>query len=936
MILKPITAYPSNGAVIDADLKTQFYTTIQGSSAEVTGYEYAIYDASTFKQEDQLGKLNLPTPLNAGDVLSFQVDNQHAVFSGQTMAQNGNAYYWILRLYQKNADMFVGNGVVSTVDSTTSFTTENNNNIKAGMYVKFTYLKSEEDKLWLISTIYRNKEKGTMQVILKDENSELNKYIYVSFKVFTRYLDSQPFYFLARKTPTLSINAPDIINSMKYTFTANYSQKDGDGIKWYKYTLTDATGVEYDSTGEVYSSDLKYVADGLIEGQAYNLVCTVCTINNVIVQDSFSFSPSYTAPIIDRGIRAAQLPDRDGIRLTWADNYETTGKASGEYTLDNSILNITSGNITYSGVTTNEEKKQDYYITEDSTVLTDVTITQDTNEIISLEKTTYDQDPEIKTMNFFNSGYPTTINGKISDKFTGMTFSDCAYGNGVYVVVGYMGQAYRSTDLDSWVRMSGLSPDEKYENVCYGGGLFVTVSSFGHIFYSSDGMNWTDSQNLTKPCNCIGYGNGNFIIGCNSGVTYLATSLMGSGSSSESWTALTVITDTPKIKEIKFLNNKLVCACDNGKLYSYGTDSGWTLLGDASSYISNIYSVEYLNNQYILLGSQNTYATSDFSTYTEITNMPSLYATNNYTSATRYYKKVINSGNNIYAHKGSYIYYISGNKWKELSGVFPEDASLTYANFFYLGNKYIFLGGFTPVLYGTSIKKDSWILGSFGLSPVMFYGVSNENTTLVVGNYGQCFVSYNGKTWQEVDGLPKAQQKFTSRNPLMSRLIAYGDGCYVCNYDDSLWALVDGGKWQKITGRAVIANRITYGNGAFFILVAGNKLYTITSQNIKAQNLQATEVEGFSTYVSQKNITVYDICAADETLVLCGESGFSADSVDGGETWSRVPIVTSSDIYSVNYGNKKFVCTGENKLTAWSEKIGGGEWKRTFSKLENN
>jgi hypothetical protein len=74
---------------------------------------------------------------------------------------------------------------------------------------------------------------------------------------------------------------------------------------------------------------------------------------------------------------------------------------------------------------------------------------------------------------------------------TNTVFSQCAYGNGVFVVAATRG-AWVSTNAHNWFHAAGA---QTFDKLLFGNGWFVGCdSSTFKIWRSADGTNWTSSS----------------------------------------------------------------------------------------------------------------------------------------------------------------------------------------------------------------------------------------------------------------------------------------------------------------------------------------------------------------------------------------------------------------------------------------------------------
>lgn len=128
-------------------------------------------------------------------------------------------------------------------------------------------------------------------------------------------------------------------------------------------------------------------------------------------------------------------------------------------------------------------------------------------------------------------GIGTWIAGTGMGTGTGTTsnteIKDVAYGNGKFVVIDNIGNAYYSEDNGVTWNYSGRISEYGLQAVTYGDGKFVAVGNAGKAFYSEDGITWNASEPIsyfvlgdegnyvpkiyTDSLSHITYGNGRFV-----------------------------------------------------------------------------------------------------------------------------------------------------------------------------------------------------------------------------------------------------------------------------------------------------------------------------------------------------------------------------------------------------------------------------------------
>lgn len=136
--------------------------------------------------------------------------------------------------------------------------------------------------------------------------------------------------FITRAAPSLSVSpGSGTLTSVAQTFTASYSQAQGDAVSWVRWVLSDASGNVLDDTGTVYTGVLSYSYDGFFTGQTYSLKCTVQTSSGAEVSVVTEYAVSYETAEQAGGISLSCNPD-DSVTLSWAAGADIPGVPSAE------------------------------------------------------------------------------------------------------------------------------------------------------------------------------------------------------------------------------------------------------------------------------------------------------------------------------------------------------------------------------------------------------------------------------------------------------------------------------------------------------------------------------------------------------------------------------------------------------------------------------
>lgn len=151
---------------------------------------------------------------------------------------------------------------------------------------------------------------------------------------------------VAREDPTLVLTAVDNpVTDKQYTFTATYSQAQGDAIKWVRWQIAygDDTANPFYDTGNIYGTgQLQSEYDGFLTGTTYAVKCTVETQNGVDVTTGWNeFEVSYSLPTTSGAATACMVQGDSCVWVSWdrvvsADGYSVMRQTVG----DNRLIKI--------------------------------------------------------------------------------------------------------------------------------------------------------------------------------------------------------------------------------------------------------------------------------------------------------------------------------------------------------------------------------------------------------------------------------------------------------------------------------------------------------------------------------------------------------------------------------------------------------------------
>lgn len=166
--------------------------------------------------------------------------------------------------------------------------------------------------------------------------------------------------FITRKEPNFSINEiPAVVASRNYTFTANYSQEQGDAlncVRWQIAEADDKGNPIYDSQN-IYTALLSCTYDGFFSGKNplnknYAIRCRIQTVSGVEADTGWvEFTVYYTASQITGLVKAKCLRGLGAVEISWPNITFIPGTASGAYEIKDGMLRLPEGSsVTWNSV----------------------------------------------------------------------------------------------------------------------------------------------------------------------------------------------------------------------------------------------------------------------------------------------------------------------------------------------------------------------------------------------------------------------------------------------------------------------------------------------------------------------------------------------------------------------------------------------------------
>lgn len=157
--------------------------------------------------------------------------------------------------------------------------------------------------------------------------------------------------FITRTTPTFGIQPfPNPITTKTYTFSANYSQSQGDVLNWIRWQIAYADDIDHPiyDTGAIFgATNLQTTFDGFLDGFNYSIRCQIQTQSGVYVDSGWTaFQVEISAPFINGFAEAKCKKGVSGVLVSWETAAIISGIATGKYYIENEDwLVLDSGQI---------------------------------------------------------------------------------------------------------------------------------------------------------------------------------------------------------------------------------------------------------------------------------------------------------------------------------------------------------------------------------------------------------------------------------------------------------------------------------------------------------------------------------------------------------------------------------------------------------------
>lgn len=482
------------------------------------------------------------------------------------------------------------------------------------------------------------------------------------------------------------------------------------------------------------------------------------------------------------------------------------------------------------------------------------------------------------------------------------------YGNNIFLFQGYQA-VMTSADGINWTSnpFSGAS----YADIAYCNGLFVGVgaSEFTYsavVFVSTDGVTWTSkSPDSGSGIAAVTSAGSNIFAITSTGKIYK------SPDSGTSWTTVEAGNSAYNLKDVVFANSAYVAVGQGGRIVKSTDGLTWTEVTSGTA--QDLYQVIYENNTFVAVGYYGALLkSSDGSTWSAInpgfSQSLSNAAYGNGIFVVAGHANNPNEGPNTDTLVTSTD---SGLTWTpEASGIF-YGLSFAHGNFIAVGH---------AGLISTSPDGVKWATQFISSMPSLYDAAYGNGTFVIVGgdNQGAVYTSSDTLTWTRQN---IAEQGNLSLVGFFG--VAYGNNTFVAvgtGWNNTAWSGViftshDGKTWTlKNSALYNTFNDVVYGKGTFHVVGGSGVLSSTDGEN----------------WTSVSTETGYAVAYGNSSFILAGDGGKILTSEDG-VTWVSRDSKTKYSLTGAVYGGGTFLATGENNTILQSDPMAVTQYALTVN-----
>lgn len=503
------------------------------------------------------------------------------------------------------------------------------------------------------------------------------------------------------------------------------------------------------------------------------------------------------------------------------------------------------------------------------------------------------------------------------------------YANGIFVVVGDLGTVLTSTDGLSWYQHDS-GTDRNLYSLAYGGGTFVAVGMQGCRLTSSSGIDWTiRSDKQQNSIYDVVYGNGLFVsvgesgllktsndngvtwtarvsattntlygISINKSGRFVAVGIKGTivaSAEGMAWSSCSLADQTLILKAVASnpQTGKFVVMIQNkNKVLTSADGISWNNPLVATAIDQNLYSVRYLQNQFLATGEGCMFRSSYNDGLTWVSETVNYWKTQIGGSAYGNGRLVLAGGTNngeIYGTKRNLILTtLDGINYKAAETIQLNLGAEVFTSVTF--GKGLFVAVGTDAIIQTSIDGYVWSYSQVEYGQRLEGVAYGGGKFVAVGDHGLILYSSDGKTWY----------KAVTKSNYHYKAVAYANGMFVLvGLQGILATSTDGNQWTfRASGTPYPLESVTYGNGKWVAVGLAKSFATSSDGKVWS-----------ATSDPYSDIHYLDVAFANGQFVICGRDGKLFRYIPG-VAWTALKSKVSVDLLTITYGNGIFITGG--------------------------
>lgn len=325
-IYKPIRQYMSpQNITINPSEENTFSLIIDGK--QCAAYRFSIYDFANNRKVPPSGdRVSLSPILYNGDTLEITVD--------ENVLTAGESYKWMVELYANDL-------AVTNVATSTGTLTIANHNLNTGDmvyiqstgslptgYTSFTqyYIRKYTANTLGLYPTYEGAKSDT------DGNDAIKPSTVGSGTItISNVAISEQCPFYTYSTPTLTLN-PTTITAQEYEFVPTYTHAQNIFVNSFVADLYNEDDVLINSSGTVYSSNIKYSFDGLLSGTKVKIkFSAINTMGQECTTGLVEYTVNYVQPTINIKPITYNNYSNGFISINWEAILSTFGTSVGTF-----------------------------------------------------------------------------------------------------------------------------------------------------------------------------------------------------------------------------------------------------------------------------------------------------------------------------------------------------------------------------------------------------------------------------------------------------------------------------------------------------------------------------------------------------------------------------------------------------------------------------